>query len=73
MEKSKTSIIWKSSDQRAKRSEIWDSRVVVQHTCIQGTFALVAFKVILRSFSALSISHNLGLMIRDGRKHFECL
>ena len=71
MEKSKTSIIWKKSDRRAKRSEIWDSRVVVQH--IWGAFGLVAFKVILRSFRALSIFRNLGLMIRDRRKHFEWL
>ncbi len=28
MEKPKTSIIWKTSDCRAKRSEIWDSGVV---------------------------------------------
>ncbi len=38
MEKSKTSIIWKTSDHRAKRSEIWDSLVVLQH--IYGTFGL---------------------------------
>ncbi len=31
MEKPKTSIIWKASDRRAKRSEIWDSRVLVVH------------------------------------------
>ena len=31
IEKSKTSIIWKRSDHRAKRSEIWDLWVVVQH------------------------------------------
>ncbi len=53
MEKSKTSIIWKTSDRRAKRSEIWDLRVVVQH--IWGTFGLLAFKVILGSFGALAI------------------
>ncbi len=70
MEKSKTSIIWKTSLRRAKRGEIWDSRVVFQH--IWGTFGLVAFKVILRSFGALSIFRNLGLMI-DTRKHFEWL
>ena len=71
MEKSKTSITWKTSNRRANLSEIWDSRVVVQH--IWGTFGLVAFKVILRSFGALSIFRNLGLMIRDMRKHFEWL
>ncbi len=71
MEKLETSIIWKTSDGRAKQSEIWDSRVAVQQ--IWGTFGLVAFKVILRSFSALSIFRNLGLMIRDRRNHFEWL
>ena len=45
MEKSKTSITWKTSDHRAKQSEIWYSQVVVQH--IRGTFSLVAFKLIL--------------------------
>ncbi len=59
MEESKTSINWKTSDRRATWSEIWDLRVVVQH--IWGTFGLVAFKVILRSFGALSIFRNLGL------------
>ncbi len=63
MEKSKTSIIWKTSDRRAKRSEIWDSRVVVQY--IWGIFGLVAFKVILRSFGALSMFRNLGQIIRN--------
>ena len=53
MEKSKTSNIWKTSDRRAKRSELWDSWVVVQH--IWGTFSLVAFKVIWGSFGALVI------------------
>ncbi len=46
MEKSKASVIWKTTDRRVKRSEIWDSWVVVQH--IWGTFGLVAFTVILR-------------------------
>ncbi len=64
MEKSKTSIIWKKSDRRAKRSEIWDSWVVVQH--IRGTFDTLAFKVILGSFEVLAIFRNfLGLMVRD--------
>ncbi len=57
---SKTSITWKKSNCRAKRSEIWDSQVVVIH--IWDTFGLVTFKVILRSFGALSIFPNLGLM-----------
>ena len=70
MEKSKTSVIWKTSDRRAKRSEIWDSWVVIQH--IRGTFGLLAFKVILRSFGALAIFRDLSVMIRD-RIHFEWL
>ncbi len=64
----KTSIIWKMSDRRVKRREIWDSWVVIQH--IWGTFVLLAFKVILGSYSALAIFGNLGLMIRYRRKHF---
>ena len=69
--KKNPSIICKTSDRRAKRNEMWDSRVVVQH--IWGTFSLVAFKVILRSFGRLSMFRNLGLMIRDMRKYFEWL
>ena len=68
METSKTSVVWKTGSRRAKRSEIWGLRVVVQH--IRGTFGLVVFKVMLRSFGALSIFRNLDLMIRDRRKHF---
>ena len=45
--------LWKTKDRRAKLSEIWDLRVVVQH--IWGTFGLVVFKVILGSFGALPI------------------
>ncbi len=71
MEKSKTSIIWKTSDRRAKRSEIWDSWVVIQN--IRRTFGLLAFKVNLRSFGALVIFRNLGLLIRDRRIHFKWL
>ncbi len=54
-------------------SEILESRVVLQHTW--GTFGLVPFKVILKSFGALLSFRNLGLyiMIRDRRKHFEWL
>ncbi len=59
MEKSKTSIIWIISNRRAKRSEIWDSWVVTIH--IRGTFGILAFKVILGSFGAFAIFHNLGL------------
>ncbi len=51
--------------------EILDSPVLVQH--IWGTFSLVALKVNLRSFGALSIFRNLGLMIRGRRKYFEWL
>ncbi len=36
MGKPKTSIIWKTSDRRAKRSEIWAPGVGIQ--CIQGPF-----------------------------------
>ncbi len=54
-EEIKNSIIWKSSDRRAKWSVNWDSWVVAQHTCIWGIFGLLAFKVILRSFGALAI------------------
>ena len=62
-------MIWKTNDRRAKRSEILNSLVVLQH--IWGTFRLVAFKVILRSFGALTIFRNYGLMIRGRRNHFE--
>ncbi len=55
------------SDRRAKRGEIWDSRVVVQH--IMDTFGLFVFNVILRPFGALPIFRNLGLMLRDRRKN----
>ena len=51
-----------------EQNGIWDPWVVVQH--IRGTFGLVAFKVILRPFGALAIFHNVGLLIRDRRKHF---
>ncbi len=64
MEKSKTSII-------KTASEIWDSCVVIQH--IIGTIGLLAFEVILRSFGAISIFRNLGLVIRDRGIHFEWL
>ncbi len=51
MEKSKTSIIWKTSDCRAKQNEIWDSWLTIQD--IRGSFAHLVFKVILRSLGAL--------------------
>ncbi len=47
----KSSIIWKTSDRREKRSEIWDSRVLV--ACIWYTFDLETVKVILGSFDAI--------------------
>ncbi len=53
MGKSKTLIISETSDRRAKRSEIWDSWVLVKH--ISGTFDLVTLKVIRWSFGALAI------------------
>ncbi len=71
MGKCKTAKILEMSSRRAKRSEIWDSWVLIQH--IRGTFGLLAFKVILRSFGALAIFRNLGLMIRDRGIHFEWL
>ncbi len=42
MEKPKTSNIWKKSDLRAKRSEIWDSRGVLQysHEVVWGDLTL---------------------------------
>ncbi len=48
VEKPKSSIIWKTSDRRAKRSEIWHSQVLT--IPIWCTFDLVAFNVILGSF-----------------------
>ncbi len=63
--------IWKTSDRRAKRSEIWDPWVVNQH--IRGTFGLLAFKVFFRSFGAFAIFRNLDLMVGGRRIHFEWL
>ncbi len=45
----KNSIIWKTRDRRAKRSEIWVSRVSMQRT--QGTIDTYVIKVILGSFT----------------------
>ena len=64
MEKSKASIIWKTSDRKTKRSEIWDSEVVVQVVDMCGTFGLVAFKVILTSFGALAILPKIQFPIK---------
>ncbi len=36
MGKEKTSTIWKTSDRRAKWSEIWESRKIVQHIRVAG-------------------------------------
>ncbi len=56
----KNSIVWKTSDHRGKRNDLW---VVVKH--IRGAFGLVTFKVILRSLSALAIFCNLGLILKN--------
>ncbi len=53
MEKPKTSIIWKTSERRTKRSEIWASGVSIQ--CTQGTFVTSVIKVILGSFGTFPI------------------
>ncbi len=53
MEKPKTSTIWNTSDRRAKQSDMWDSQAEIEY--IWGTFGIVAFKVILESFSALAV------------------
>ncbi len=37
-----TSIVWKKNDRREKRSEMWDSRAVIEH--ISCTFGIAAFK-----------------------------
>ena len=57
MEKQKISIIWSTSDHRAKRSEIWDSRVVVQYKW--GTYmTLYRSRSFFRSFGAQNL--NIG-------------
>ncbi len=66
-EKPKTSVIWKISNHRAKRSEIWDSQLLVEY--IWHTFDLVLFKVIWGSFGGFSIFCHLGVIIADRRKH----
>ncbi len=53
MGKPKTSIIWKTSERRAKQSEMWASGVSIQ--CAQGTFETSVLKVILGSFGAFPI------------------
>ncbi len=71
MEKPKTSIVWKTSDRREKRSEIWDSWVLVEY--ILHTFDIVTPKVILGSFGAFAIFRNLAQILRDRREHFDWL
>ena len=56
MGKQEISIIWKTSDRRAKRGEIWTSGVSVQ--CIQVTLDSYVLKVILGSFGAFPIFDN---------------
>ncbi len=53
MGKPKTSIIWETSECRAKQSEIWASGVSIQST--QSTFDSSVIKVILGSFGVLQI------------------
>ncbi len=62
MGKSKTSIIWKTSDRRAKQSEIWAPGVSIQ--CTQGTFDTSVIKVILGSFGAFRFL--TGLYLENG-------
>ena len=57
--KQKTSIIWKTGDCRAKRSENWASGVSIQ--CTHGTFDTSVIKVILGSFGAFRFSTSLYL------------
>ncbi len=53
MGKPKTSIILKTNDSRAKRSENWALGVIIQ--CTQGTFDTSVIKVILGSLGAFPI------------------
>ncbi len=53
MGKPKTSIIWKTSDRRANRIEIWASGVSIQ--CTQGAFDTLVIKAILGSFGVFPI------------------
>ena len=74
MEKTKTSVTWKTIDRRATRSEICDSWVLVhvEDICmaylshnVQCQFGVIC--------GAFTIFRYLGLMIRDRRKYFEWL
>ncbi len=71
MEGSRTSISEKRATVEQNGVKFWDLWVVIQH--IWGTFGLLALNVILASFGLLAIFHNLGVMIRERRKHFEWL
>ncbi len=71
MGKPKTPIIWKTSDRRAKQSEIWALEVSIQ--CTQGTFDTSLIKVILGSFGAFrfltkSVSRKWLVVERNGFK-----
>ena len=57
MGKPKTSIVWKTSDRRAKESEIGASRVSLQY--VKVTFDSKVLEVILGSFGAFLIFDNL--------------
>ncbi len=62
MGKPKTSIIWETSDCRAKQCEIWASGVSIQCTIFtQGTFDTSVIKVILGSFGAFRFLTSLYL------------
>ncbi len=59
MGKQKTSIIWKTSDRRVKKREIWASGVSIQ--CTPGTFDTSVIKVILGSFGEFRFLTSLYL------------
>ncbi len=61
----------KTARRRAKRSEIWDSWILV--TYIWGTYDMVVFKVILGSFGALVSKRPVsrkGLVVEQNRVKF---
>ncbi len=71
MGKPNTSIIWKTSDRRASRNEIW--RPGVSGQCIQVTFDSYVVKVILGSLGSFPIfdkivSHKWVFLKRNGAK-----
>ena len=69
----KTSIVWKTSDRTAKRSESSDSWVLVIHIPVWRTVNLVTSKVIWGSFGAIAIFHDWGVMVKDRGKYFAWL